>query len=67
METLKFELDEIETQRCQEFCKAHEECPGRSMGEKILISFLPTTMGDVVMVRCLSCGAHQDITNTDKF
>ena len=67
METIKFELDEIETQRCHEFCKAHEECPGCSLGEKILISFLPTTMGVAVMVRCLACGAHQDITNTDKF
>lgn len=67
METIKFELDEIETQRCQEFCKAHEECPAHSMGEKILISFLPTTLGDAVQIRCLACGAHQDITNVDKF
>lgn len=61
-----FELNEIESERARVFIKEHTACPSRSMGEKFIISFMPSTLGDLVRICCLSCGAEKEITDTDK-
>ena len=37
------------------------------LGIKFIVSFIPTSMGDIVELRCMGCGAMLDITEMEKF
>ncbi len=66
-ENITFVLNDNETKRCKLFIEEHKQCRASSMGEKIMVSFIPNSLGDCVVIRCLSCGKHEDITDIEKF
>ena len=64
----KFEMTEVESARADEFLKEHAGCrSGGAFGEKIIVSFIPTSMGDIVEMRCMGCRDMKDITDMEKF
>jgi len=67
IENIVFELNDVESERARAFVKKHDSCPSRSMGEKIVVSFMPSSLGDLVNICCCACGVREDITDTDKF
>ena len=66
-DNISFTLNEIETKRCKLFIEEHKQCRASSMGEKTMVSFIPNSLGDCVVIRCLSCGKQEDITDIEKF
>lgn len=66
--SFRFEMTELETKRTDEFLKKHKNCRGGgAFGEKIIVSFIPTSLGDIVELRCMGCGAMLDVTEMEKF
>jgi len=63
---MTFELNDIEEKRAMTFTQEHINCKACSLGEKFMISFIPTGLGDLVSIRCLSCGSICDITDKSK-
>ena len=67
MGNIVFELNELESQRAREFAKEHEHCHEGTMGDKLLFSFIPTRIGDIIQIHCMACGTHEEITDMEKF
>ena len=67
-ETVSFELSAMETARLRKFCDEHRKHANHmSAGEMIRVSFMPTMLGNVSEVQCLSCGAVEDLTDYDEW
>ncbi|MCQ2147345.1 MAG: hypothetical protein MJZ16_07500 [Bacteroidales bacterium] len=63
-----FTMNEVETQRAKDFCNRHRHhTVHMTAGEAFEFTFMPSMIGDVVSVRCLSCGEREDVTDLDKF
>ena len=54
MGNIVFELNELESQRAREFAKEHEHCHEGTMGDKLLFSFIPTRIGDIIQIHCMA-------------
>ena len=64
---ISFEMSEVESARFIEFVQKHAKCHEGSFGDKLIVSFAPTRMGDLVRVCCMCCGENEDITEMEKF
>ena len=61
---LTFTLNETEAQEYHDFCNKHKSCEFSSTtGGKISITFTPSGLGDVIVVKCNKCGKEKDITD----
>ena len=61
---MEFKLNEKEEQNYKEFCNEHRYCGFSSaIGGKISVTFIPTGLGDVKIVKCKSCDKEKDITD----
>ena len=68
VETTTFTLNKVETARAQKFCEEHlKHARHMTAGEAFQFVFMPTMIGTVCSVRCLSCGAEENITDWDQF
>lgn len=62
---LIFSLNPAEAKEYYDFCEEHKNCKefNSTTGGKIAITFIPTGLGDVKIVRCKSCRTEKDITD----
>lgn len=62
---LIFSLNPAEAKEYYEFCEEHKNCKefNSTIGGKIAITFIPTGLGDVKIVRCKACRTEKDITD----
>lgn len=65
---LTFALNTTETQEYYDFCNKHRSCGFSStIGGKISVIFTPTGLGEIVTVKCNSCGEEKDITDVSNW
>ncbi len=62
-ENIVFEMNKTESEKARKFAMEHKKCKPLTMGEKFMISFIPTGMGDIVFIRCLICGEGLEVTD----
>ena len=61
---MNFKLNEAEQKAYEEFISKHKDCKFSStIGGKISITFTPTGLGDIIVVKCNECGKEKDITD----
>lgn len=61
-----FSLDDVETERENDFIKEHKGCVSPSaMGEKFSYTFYPGGVGTAIVIKCLICRKEKNITNFD--
>ena len=61
-----FGVNEVENQRMARFCeKHHEHAHAGAAGEYVRVFFMPTGLGNIVQIQCLTCGAVEDVTDYD--
>lgn len=64
---LHFELNELETERANEFVRSHDDRHGKSLaaiGGRFNFEFHVTSVGNFCTVIC-SCGEKKDVTDYD--
>lgn len=67
-ETTTFELDPEETERLHAFCrKHHPRARSGSAGEWLRVSFVPTGLGMLSWVECLSSGASEELSDSENW
>lgn len=67
---MNFSLDPIEEKRYNQFLQDHDIRCGfgkNTVGGKISITFTPTGLGMIKVVRCKACGKEENITNFDNW
>lgn len=65
---LTFALNDTEAQQYHDFCNKHRSCEFSStIGGKISVIFTPTGLGNIVVVKCNSCGEENDITDVSNW
>lgn len=69
---MKFDLSEIEKGRIDAFARRHKNCCRKqgkehfsTIGGGITYLITPTGLGDLITIRCNSCGKEEMITDTD--
>ena len=75
MENIKFELNEVETQRVHDWIDKHRKvCPHSfkrnnlpSTGEHFYFKIVPGGLGIGVCVGCLYCKVEHDVTDIDSW
>lgn len=61
-----FGVNEVENQRMAKFCEEHHKhAHVGSAGEYVRVFFMPTGLGNIVKIQCLTCGAVEDVTDYD--
>ncbi len=61
-----FGVNEVENQRMAKFCEEHHKhAHAGSAGEYVRVFFMPTGLGNIVNIQCLTCGAVEDVTDYD--
>ncbi len=61
-----FGVNAVENQRMAKFCEEHHKhAHVGSAGEYVRIFFMPTGLGNIVNIQCLTCGAVEDVTDYD--
>ena len=64
-ETTTFELGPEETERLHEFCRRHHpHARSGAAGEWLRVSFVPTGLGILSWVECLSSGATEELSDS---
>lgn len=59
-----FDVNNVEYRRILRFRdEHHEHCHSGAAGEYLRVSFIPTGLGTIVEVQCLTCGATEDVTD----
>ena len=66
----KFELNDIEAARCEEFQKKHKECKPQTNSlfppnASYTFSFTPCGIGVVITITCPYCGETENVTDYD--
>lgn len=67
---MNFKLNEVEQKAYEEFISQHKGCASKfysAIGGKISITFTPTGLGDIIVVKCNKCGKEKDITDTSNW
>lgn len=63
-----FGVNEVENQRMAKFCEEHHKhAHAGSAGEYVRVFFMPTGLGNIVNIQCLTCGAVEDVTDYDSW
>lgn len=61
---MKFELNDLEEEKAQEFKEKHKDCFVQStIGGQFSYIFTPTGIGYGVSIKCGICGESEDITD----
>ena len=61
-----FGVNEVENQRMAKFCEEHHKHAHAGVaGEYVRVLFMPTGLGNIVGIQCLTCGAVEDVTDYD--
>ena len=61
---ISFALQDKEEKSFRKFEKKHSKCSYRdAIGGKMAITFIPTGIGEVVIVKCQSCNKEENITD----
>jgi hypothetical protein len=64
----KFELNDVELKRAEVFADTHKSCISRSTtSEKFQYTFIPGGIGITVCIKCLICGAEDNLTDFDSW
>ena len=63
--TMKFELNEVETERAEAFQEKHRhpEVYKGAIGGHLNYIFTPTSIGDACSIHCTICDAEENITD----
>jgi hypothetical protein len=69
MAAREFKLTETEANSAKEFEKEHlhKEIYKGAIGGHLMYSFVPTSIGDAVIVKCSICGEEKNITDYDSW
>lgn len=69
---MKLDLNETEKERTDTFLREHTNCCRKqgklyfsTIGGGITYLITPTGLGDLIVIRCNSCGKEETITDTD--
>ena len=63
-----FGVNEVENKRMAKFCeKHHKHAHAGAAGEYVRVFFMPTGLGNIVKIQCLTCGAVEDVTDYDSW
>lgn len=73
---IRFELNEVETERAKAFMKKHNHdeefrAQGKlafsTIGQQFTYEINPSSIGNFITIKCNHCGESEDITDTDNF
>lgn len=67
-EVITFRLNEVETKRAKTFCALHMmHVAHMPAGEAFCFKFIPTHIGIVAILQCMTCNEHIDLTDYENF
>lgn len=68
---LTFKISGTELDKINEFKEKHKEScvckQNLTLGEYWSYSFIPTGLGDVVLIKCNLCGEEENVTDVDSW
>lgn len=65
---ISFSLNKTETEEYKKFVEKHKSCKfSATIGGKISVLFTPTGLGDIIVVKCNSCGKEKEITDVSNW
>ena len=66
---IEFKLNEVESERAEKFMNEHRhgDVYKGAIGGHIIYTFMPTSIGDAVCIKCLMCDSEENITDYDSW